>query len=103
MLKIVNSNEFKSEIEKDVVLVDFFANWCGPCKMISPVLEELQEELKDKVKIIKVDVDNSMEIAEQYNISSIPALIIFKNGEEVQRSIGFSPKQDIKDKIEKYL
>ena len=71
MMKVVNSNEFKSEIEKDMVLVDFFAEWCGPCKMISPILDELQVEFEDKINIIKVNVDNSMDIAEQYNISNM--------------------------------
>ena len=96
MIKVVNSNEFKSEIEKDMVLVDFFAEWCGPCKMISPILDELQVEFKDKINIIKVNVDNNMDIAQQYNISNIPALVVLKKGEEVQRLMGFSPKhQDL--------
>ena len=90
MMKVVNSNEFKSEIEKDMVLVDFFAEWCGPCKMISPILDELQAEFEDKINIIKVNVDNSMDIAEQYNISNIPALVLL-------------PKQVIKENIEKHL
>lgn len=92
-----------SEIEKDMVLVDFFAEWCGPCKMISPILDELQAEFEDKINIIKVNVDNSMDIAEQYNISNIPALVLLKKGQEVQRLIGFSPKQVIKENIEKHL
>ena len=103
MMKVVNSNEFKSEIEKDMVLVDFFAEWCGPCKMISPILDELQAEFEDKINIIKVNVDNSMDIAEQYNISNIPPLVLLKKGQEVQRLIGFSPKQVIKENIEKHL
>ena len=84
-------------------LVDFFAEWCGPCKMISPILDELQAEFEDKINIIKVNVDNSMDIAEQYNISNIPALVLLKKGQEVQRLIGFSPKQVIKENIEKHL
>lgn len=103
MIKVIDSNEFKNEIEKELVLVDFFAEWCGPCKMISPILEELQDELEGKINIIKVNVDNSMDIAQQYNISNIPALVVLKKGEEVQRLIGFSPKQVIKENIEKYL
>ena len=63
MMKVVNSNEFKSEIKKDMVLVDFFAEWCGPCKILSPILDELQVEFKDKINIIKVNVDNNMDIA----------------------------------------
>ncbi|SCK02079.1 Thioredoxin [uncultured Clostridium sp.] len=103
MIKVIDSNEFKNEIEKELVLVDFFAEWCGPCKMISPILEELQDELEGKINIIKVNVDNSMDITQQYNISNIPALVVLKKGEEVQRLIGFSPKQVIKENIEKYL
>ena len=84
MIKVVNSNEFKSEIKKDMVLVDFFAEWCGPCKILSPILDELQVEFKDKINIIQVNVDNNMDIAQQYNISNIPALVVLKKGEEVQ-------------------
>ncbi|MBS4958862.1 MAG: thioredoxin [Clostridium sp.] len=102
-MKVVNSNEFKSEIEKDIVLVDFFAEWCGPCKILSSVLDELQGEFEDKVNIIKVNVDNSMDIVQQYNISNIPSLVILKKGKEVQRLIGFSPKQVIKENIDKHL
>ena len=94
---------FKSEIKKDMVLVDFFAEWCGPCKILSPILDELQVEFKDKINIIKVNVDNNMDIAQQYNISNIPALVVLKKGEEVQRLMGFSPKQVIKENIEKHL
>ena len=89
MIKVVNSNEFKSEIKKDMVLVDFFAEWCGPCKILSPILDELQVEFKDKINIIKVNVDNNMDIAQQYNISNIPALVVLKKCEEVQRLMGF--------------
>ena len=103
MIKVVNSNEFKSEIEKDIVLVDFFAEWCGPCKILSSVLDELQGEFEDKVNIIKVNVDNSMDLVQQYNISNIPSLVILKKGKEVQRLIGFSPKQVIKENIDKHL
>ncbi len=103
MIKVVNSNEFKSEIKKDMVLVDFFAEWCGPCKILSQILDELQVEFKDKINIIKVNVDNNMDIAQQYNISNIPALVVLKKGEEVQRLMGFSPKQVIKENIEKHL
>ena len=103
MIKVVNSNEFKSEIEKDIVLVDFFAEWCGPCKILSSVLDELQGEFEDKVNIIKVNVDNSMDIVQQYNISNIPSLVILRKGKEVQRLIGFSPKQVIKENIDKHL
>ena len=71
--------KFEDLIQSPVpVLVDFFAEWCGTCKMISPILDELQAEFEDKINIIKVNVDNSMDIAEQYNISNIPALVLLK-------------------------
>ena len=75
-----------------MVIVDFFAEWCGPCKMISPILDELQDEFEDNVNLIKVNVDESS-IAEQYNISNIPAVVFLKKGKKVQRLIGFLPKQ----------
>lgn len=103
MIKIVNENEFNKEIESGIVLVDFFAEWCGPCKMLSPVLEELQSELMDKVNIIKVNVDESSNLANAYKIANIPAMVVLKDGKEVNRLIGFSPKQVIKENIEKNL
>ena len=93
---IANDKNFNEVVNEEFVLVDFFAEWCWPCKMISPILDELQAEFEDKINIIKVNVDNSMDIAEQYNISNIPALVLLKKGQEVQRLIGFSPKQVIK-------
>ncbi|WP_054742024.1 thioredoxin [Cellulosilyticum ruminicola] len=103
MLKIVNESNFSEEIGSGVVVVDFFADWCGPCKMLSPVLEELQSELMDQVKIIKVNVDESSSLARQYSITNIPALVVLKDGNEVDRLVGFSPKQIIKENIEKSL
>lgn len=103
MLKIVNENNFDKEIESGVVVVDFFAEWCGPCKMLSPILEEIQSELMDQVKIIKVNVDENLSLISQYNITNIPALVILKDGNEVDRLVGFLPKQIIKENIEKSL
>lgn len=103
MIKVVNENEFNKEIESGIVLVDFFAEWCGPCKMLSPILDELQSELVDKLNIIKVNVDENSNLASQYSITNIPALVVLKDGKEVNRLIGFSPKQVIKENIEKNL
>lgn len=103
MLKIVNESNFNEEIKSGLVVVDFFAEWCGPCKMLSPVLEEVQGELMDQVKIIKVNVDENSSLAQQYSITNIPALVVLKDGNEVDRLIGFSPKQVIKENIEKNL
>lgn len=82
MLKVVNSNEFKSEIENGVVVVDFFATWCGPCKMLAPVLEGLSSEMEGKAKIIKVDIDQSSDLANKFEVSSVPTMMVFKDGKK---------------------
>jgi len=85
------------------VLVDFWAPWCGPCKAIAPVLDELATELGDKVKICKVNVDDSSEVAGKFNIRAIPAMLIFKGGEKVDEIIGLSDKNAIKTKLEAHI
>lgn len=81
------------------VLVDFWAPWCGPCKAIAPILEELAEELGDSVKICKVNVDNNSDIAGKYEIRAIPTILIFKNGQVADTVVGLSSKEDLKAKI----
>lgn len=93
MAKIVNSNDFDKEIAEGIVVVDFFATWCGPCKMLTPVIEELSSELEGKAKFIKVDVDESGDIALKYQIVNVPTLKVFKNGEVVKTLVGFKPKE----------
>lgn len=85
------------------VLVDFWAPWCGPCRMVSPVVEELAEELTGKLKVVKVNTDENQEIAVKYGIRSIPTLGIFKDGDIVDGLIGAVPKQTIKDKLLPHL
>lgn len=82
------------------VVVDFWAPWCGPCKAIAPILEDLAEEMGDSVKICKVNVDEANDIAGQYNIRAIPTLLVFKGGEVVDQVVGLSSKEDLKSKIE---
>ncbi len=77
------------------VLVDFWASWCGPCKMVAPIIEELSEELKDEIVFAKLDVDREQDIAMKYGVMSIPTMILFKNGQEEKRAIGFRPKAQI--------
>ena len=84
------------------VMVDFHALWCAPCKVQSPVLKEVAAELGSRIKIIKIDVDQNPEIANRYNIQGVPTLMIFKNGEEVDKMVGFQPKQHLKSKLEQY-
>lgn len=94
---ILTKENFNQEVlnSKGKVLVDFYADWCGPCKMISPILEELAKELAGKVKIFKVNVDKDEELSDSYNVWTIPALIVFNDGKEINRTAGFLSKQKI--------
>ena len=102
MAKIINSQEFDNTIESGVVVVDFFATWCGPCKMLSPVIDELSGELEN-VNFVKVDTDQSMDLAQKFKIVSVPTLKVFKNGEEVDTLMGFMPKEVLKSKVEAHI
>lgn len=90
---------FASDIQEGLVLVDFWAPWCGPCKMIAPVLEELDGEMSDKVKIAKLDVDENQQTAGEYGVMSIPTLILFKDGQPVDKVIGFQPKEALAELV----
>lgn len=102
MAKIINSQEFDNTIESGVVVVDFFATWCGPCKMLSPVIDELSGELEN-VNFVKVDIDQSMDLAQKFKIVSVPTLKVFKNGKEVDTLMGFMPKEVLKSKVEAHI
>ncbi len=101
----VNEQDFETQvIRSDVpVLVDFWAEWCGPCRMIAPIVEDLASEYAGRLKVVKVDVDDNTGIAMQYNVMSIPTLGIFKGGKLVERLVGYMPKQDLKRKIDAAL
>ncbi|KAA3632493.1 MAG: thioredoxin [Calditrichaeota bacterium] len=85
------------------VIVDFWATWCGPCKMIAPILEEIAGEYDEKVKIVKIDVDSNSQTAGKYNIMSIPSLLFFKNGEMVDQVVGAIPKAQLAARLDKVL
>lgn len=96
MVKKINEQEFVSEAKAaDVAVVDFNATWCGPCKMLAPVLESVSEELGDQVKFYSVDVDDCPELAAEYRVQSVPCLVLMKKGAFADQSIGFKPQPAI--------
>ena len=103
MSQIIDNNNFDTEIENGIVVVDFFATWCGPCKMLAPVFEDLSNEMKDSAKFVKVDIDQSMDIARKFMISTVPTMMIFKDGKLVETMVGFMPKAVIKSKVEAHI
>jgi len=96
----LNGKDFEKKIEKGNWIVDFWAEWCGPCKMMKPVITECAEEYKDKIKFGKVDVDSESEIAEENEIRSIPTLVFFKNGKQIDRISGYISKEELNEQIE---
>ncbi len=103
-MAVIHATEenFAQEIATGLVLVDFYADWCGPCKMIAPVLEELATELQGVAKIVKVNVDHCPGVASQFKVMSIPTLILFKDGQAVQQTVGFQPKSSLLSLIESH-
>lgn len=105
MAKVLNNSEFYNKIKNSdkLVVIDFFATWCGPCKMLTPIFESLSNEMSDKVDFGKIDIDRSLEVAQEFNIVSVPTMIIFKNGKMVEKMVGFTPKEQLKSKIQAHL
>lgn len=98
-LKHLKDANFSKETAKGVTLVDFHANWCGPCRMLAPVLEQVAKEISGKATIAKVDIDTEQNTAAQFQITSVPTMILFKDGKEVKRMIGLKNAQAIKEMI----
>lgn len=94
-VKETTTAEFDQEIKTGLVLVDFHAEWCGPCKMLGPILGEISGEVEGKAKIIKVNVDEAADIAKKFGISSIPTVILFKDGQKLDQFVGLKTKEDI--------
>ena len=100
MIKYLNNENFNEEINKEKVLIDFYADWCGPCRMIATQLESLCEERSEN-KIVKINVDNNTSLAKKYGIMSIPALLLFKDGNLIDNKIGYMSKDEIEEWISK--
>ena len=100
---ILNNNNFDETIKNGVVLVDFWATWCGPCKMLAPTIEELATEYKGRAVVGKVDVDENLDLAERFGIMSIPSVFVFVNGEVKEKLIGYRLKAQIAEVLDKYL
>jgi len=101
----VSDSDFEAQVLKSdtPVLVDFWAEWCGPCKMLGPVVEEIASETAGQLKVGKLDIDANQQAAYQYGVRSIPTLILFRNGKEVERLVGYMPKERILAKLEPHL
>ena len=96
-IKNCNENDFENEVLKSnlPVIVDFWAEWCGPCKMLTPILEELSNEMKNEINVVKVNLDENQELAMRYSIRSIPTLLLFKAGNLIDTKVGLLPKTEI--------
>ena len=104
MAKVATNNNFTELLQSEkLVVVDFWATWCGPCRMLSPILDEVEEEMADKMEVVKVNVDDADEIAAQYRIMSIPTLLFFKGGAIVDKTVGAMPKNVLVEKIKANL
>ena len=99
-MKVATNTNFDELLQDSkLVIVDFWATWCGPCRMISPILDEVEEEMPDKITVVKVNVDDADEIATQFRIMSIPTLLFFKNGQMVDKTVGAMPKHALIERI----
>ena len=103
MAHVATSESFQDDISDGVVLVDFYADWCGPCQAIAPVIDELSSEYEGKAKVIKLDVDASSDVAQQFWVMSIPTMLVFKNWEFVDKSVWAWSKEDLKALIDAHL
>lgn len=104
-VKIIHQEEFEKEVlqSSTPVLADFFATWCMPCKMLAPVLEQVGLKMEGKVSVVKLDIDENMDLARKYGVMSVPTMIVFKGGEEAERMVGYRQANQIVDTLENHL
>lgn len=102
-MELLNEKNFEEKTKEGLVLVDFFATWCGPCRMMAPILDDVKDELGDAIQIFKVDVDDNEKLARSFAIMSIPTLILFKNGKQIEKHIGLMQQDELIDLINKNI
>ena len=102
-VKELTKNEFEEFIKQGFVLIDFSADWCMPCKMMDPIIEELSEKFKGKINFGKVDVEGNQELAQKFNVSSIPNFVLLKDGNMIEQFIGSMPENEFEGKLEKHI
>lgn len=102
-LKYLDDNNFQSTIANGVTLVDFYADWCGPCRMIAPIIEELSQEFEGKATIAKLDIEAAQKTTAQFDVTSIPTVILYKDGKEVSRVVGLRGKKDLESLVNSAL
>lgn len=103
MVQKMSTQEFEQMDKQGLVLIDFSAGWCGPCQMIAPVLEKVSEAYEGKITFCNVDVDENPDLAAKYSVQSIPALVLLKDGEMAEMTVGFQPEDGIKEFLDQYL
>lgn len=105
MIKEITDNDYESEVvnSNEMILVDFWADWCGPCKMLTPILEQLSEDMEGNIKIVKMNIDKNPQFPSALGIRSIPTMMLFKNGKQLGTKVGVLPKNSIKEWIESFI